>query len=119
MKRDEQQVADLISHLQEKMINPFDIQQYLPELINVSTGIKASKEVQESLLKSVDTGNAMVKTFVGSALSVGKCGSFYGPIKRSNIKTCSDTNKKTRLICRSGETVQGNINPELTSRSSS
>ena len=113
MKRDEQQVADLISHLQEKMINPFDIQQYLPELINVSTGIKASKEVQESLLKSVDTGNAMVKTFVGSALSVGKCGSFYGPIKRSNIKTCSDTNKKTRLICRSGETVQGNINPEL------
>jgi hypothetical protein len=71
------------------------------------------KEVQESLLKSVDTGNAMVKTFVGSALSVGKCGSFYGPIKRSNIKTCSDTNKKTKLKCRSGETVQGDFNPEL------
>jgi hypothetical protein len=46
------------------MINPFDIQQHPPELINVSTGLKASKEVQESLLKSVDTGNAMVKTFV-------------------------------------------------------
>jgi hypothetical protein len=62
VKRDEQLVADLISHLQEKMINPFDIQQHPPELINVSTGHKASKEVQESLLKSVDTGNAMVKT---------------------------------------------------------
>jgi hypothetical protein len=95
------------------MINPFDIQQHPPELINVSTGLKASKEVQESLLKSVDTGNAMVKTFVGSALSVGKSGSFYGPIKRSNIKTFSDMNKKTKLKCRSGETVQGNINPEL------
>lgn len=34
MKLDEQQVADLISHLQEKMINPFDIQQHPPELIN-------------------------------------------------------------------------------------
>jgi hypothetical protein len=54
------------------MINPFDIQQHPPELINVSAGLNASKEVQESLLKSVDTGNAMVKTFVGSALSVGR-----------------------------------------------
>jgi hypothetical protein len=53
------QVADLISHLQEKMINPFDIQQYLPQLINVSTGIKASKEVQESLLKPVGTGKLL------------------------------------------------------------
>jgi hypothetical protein len=46
-------------------------------------------------------------------LSVGKSGSFYGSIKRSNIKSFSDMNKKTKLKCRSGETVQGNINPEL------
>ena len=116
MKRDEQQVADLISHLQEKMINLFDIQQHPSKLINVSMGLKASKEVQEWLPKSVDTFIAMVKTFVGSALSVGKSGSLYGPIKRSNIKTFSDMNKKTKLKCRSGETVQGNINPELTFR---
>jgi cytochrome c556 len=45
MKRNEKQVTDLISHLQEKMINPFDIQQNPPELINVSTGLKASTEV--------------------------------------------------------------------------
>ena len=99
-KRDEQQVADLISHLQKKLINQFDIQQHPPELIKVSTGLKASKEVQESLLESVDTGNAMVKTFVGSALSVGKTGSLYGPIQRSNFKTFSDMNKKTKLKCR-------------------
>ena len=72
MKPNDQQVADLISHLQEKMINPFDIQLHPPELINVSTGLKASKEVQESLLKSVDMGNVMFKIFVGSALTVGK-----------------------------------------------
>ena len=93
MKRDEQQVADLISHLQEKMINPFDIQQPPLESSNVSTGLKVSTEVQESLLKSVDTGNDMVKTFVGSALSVGKSGSFYGPIKRSNIYEQEDEAK--------------------------
>jgi hypothetical protein len=97
MKRDEQQGTDLISHLQEKMINPFDIQHCPPELINVSTGLKASKEVQESLLKPVDTGNALVKTFFCSALSIGKSGSFYGPIKRSNIKIFSDMSKKTKL----------------------
>jgi hypothetical protein len=46
MKRDEQQVADLISHLQEKMINPFDIQQHPAELIDVryfNRTIKTSK----------------------------------------------------------------------------
>jgi hypothetical protein len=42
----------------------------------------------------------MVKTFVGSALSVGKSGIFYGPIKRSNIKTFSGMNKQTKLRCR-------------------
>jgi hypothetical protein len=82
------------------MINRFDIQQHPPELINVSTGLIASKEVQESLLKSVDTGNSMVKTFLGSAFSVGKSGSLYGPFKRSDIKTFSDMNKKTKLKCR-------------------
>ena len=89
------------------MINPFDIQLHPPELINVSTGLKASKEVQESLLKSVDMGNVMVKKIVGSALTVGKSGSFYGPIQRSQIKTFSDMNKKTNLKCRSGEPVNG------------
>jgi hypothetical protein len=48
-------------------------------------------------VKPVDTGNALVKTFVGSALSIGKSGSFYGPIKRSNIKIFSDMSKKTKL----------------------
>ena len=100
MKWDEQSVTDLISHLQKKMINPFDIQQHPPELINVSTGLKVSKEVQESPLRSVDTVNAMVKSFVGSALSVGKSVNLHGPIKRSNIKTFSDINKKTKLRCR-------------------
>ena len=95
------------------MVNPFDIQQHPPELVNISTGLKASKEVQESLLNAVDTGTEMSKKFIDSALSEGMSRSFYGPIQRSNIKTFSDMNKKTKLKCRSGETVQGNINPEL------
>ena len=45
MKRNEQQVAYLISHLQEKMINPFDIQQHPPELINVYTGLNGSARI--------------------------------------------------------------------------
>ncbi|CAC5364654.1 unnamed protein product [Mytilus coruscus] len=113
MKRDEQQVIDLISHLQETMVNPFDIQHHPSELVNISTGLKASKEVQESLLNAIDTCTAMIKKFFDSALSAGMSRSFYGPIQRSNIKTFSDMNKKTKLKCRSGETVQGNINPEL------
>ncbi|CAC5412947.1 unnamed protein product [Mytilus coruscus] len=58
VKRDEQHI-DLISHLQKTMVNPFDIQQYHPELLNIPTGIKASKEVQESPLEKIDTGTFM------------------------------------------------------------
>ena len=46
MRLDEQQVADLIRHLQKKMGNPFDIQQHASELVIVSTGINASKNAQ-------------------------------------------------------------------------
>ena len=113
MKRDDQHVASLISHLQEKMINPFDIKQHPHELVNISTGLHASKEIQDFLLNAVDTGNTMAKKFITTSLSENMSGSFYGPIQRSNIKTFADMHKKTKLRCRSGEIIKSNINPEL------
>jgi hypothetical protein len=84
-----------------------------------------STEVQESLLKSVDTGNAMVKTFVGSALSVGKSGnqprsdfhcctevshdmSCNVPSYQCRFLSCETTNTTVTLaIFNDGETVYG------------
>jgi hypothetical protein len=52
MKRDEQQVNDLIDHIRNKMTDPFDVALHPALLINISTGMHASKDVQDSLLNS-------------------------------------------------------------------
>jgi Txe/YoeB family toxin of Txe-Axe toxin-antitoxin module len=48
MKRDDQQVTDLIDHIVNKMTDPFDGALHPTPLINISTGMHASREVQES-----------------------------------------------------------------------
>jgi hypothetical protein len=64
MKRDEQQVNDLIDHIRNKMTDPFDVALHPALLINISTGMHASKDVQDSLLNSIDEGTKMAKSFV-------------------------------------------------------
>ena len=95
------------------MINPFDIEKHPKELINISTGLHASKDVQDSLSKVVETGTNMSKRFIESTLSENMSGSFFGPIQRSNLKTFTDMHKKTKLKCRSGDIIKTNVNPEL------
>jgi hypothetical protein len=56
MKLDEQQVNDLIDHIRYKMTDLFDVALHPAPLINISTGMHASKDVQDSLLNSIDEG---------------------------------------------------------------
>ena len=72
MKRDEQQVNDLIDHIRNKMTDPFDVALHPALLINISTGMHASKDVQDSLLNSIDEGTKMAKSFVKGSLSNGQ-----------------------------------------------
>jgi hypothetical protein len=72
MKRNEQQVNDLIDHIRNKMTDPFDVALHPALLINISTGMHASKDVQDSLLNSIDEGTKMAKSFVKGSLSNGQ-----------------------------------------------
>ena len=68
-----------------------------------------SREVQESLLNCVEEGTTMVTSLVDGSLSEGQFRSFYNPSTRSKLKSFEDMTHKTKLKCRSGDTV----NPEL------
>jgi hypothetical protein len=43
-KRDEEQVQAIVSHLSETMTDPFDIEDHLPCLMNISTGMHATQK---------------------------------------------------------------------------
>jgi hypothetical protein len=80
LKQDEEQVQAIVNHLSETMTDPFDIQAHPPCLMNISTGMHATREVQDSLLSAVNEGEKKSRNFVSNALSVGQSVSFYSPI---------------------------------------
>jgi hypothetical protein len=59
------------------MTDFFDIEAHPPCLMNISTGMYATREVQDSLLSAVNEGEKKCRKFVNSALSVGQEG---GPL---------------------------------------
>ena len=72
-----------------------------------------SRDVQESLLNCVEEGTKMVISLVDDSLSEGQSRSFYNPSTRSKLKSFEDMTHKTKLKCRSGDTVTVHMNPEL------
>ena len=89
LKRDEEQVQAIVNHLNETMSDPFDIEAHPPCLMNMSTGMHTTREVQDYLLSAIRQ-------------SV----SFYSPISMSKLKTFEHMNAKT-LKCTSGEIITG------------
>ena len=65
-KQDGDHVRALISHLKNNMTNPFDFS-FLDHnvLINISTGMHATDEVQPSLLKAVKNGKDRMEAING------------------------------------------------------
>jgi hypothetical protein len=116
LKRDEEHVQLLVDHIAQRMTNPFNVSSHPKPLINISTGMHASREIETSRINSSDDGTKMAKTFVNSAFSKGQSGNFYSPIPRSTLKTFEDLTKKTKLKCRSGEVLEAHINSELVFR---
>lgn len=113
MNRDEQNVSDLVSYVHSNMTDPFNITDHPKYLINISTGMQASKDVQDSLLKSLERGNQMVKSFVEGCFNEGENRVFYSPISRSPLKTFEDMTKTSKLKCKTGDFVKAHINPEM------
>jgi hypothetical protein len=80
LKRDEEQVQAIVNHLNETITDPFDIEAHPSCLMNISTGMHATREVQDSLLSALNEGEKKCRNFVNSALSAGQSVSFYSPI---------------------------------------
>jgi hypothetical protein len=53
LKRDEEQVRAIVNHLNETMTDPFDIEAHPPCLMNISTDMHTTREVQDYLLSAV------------------------------------------------------------------
>ena len=64
LKRDEEQVQAIVNHLSETMTDPFDIEDHLPCLMNISTGMHATREVQDYLLSTVNEGEKSAETLL-------------------------------------------------------
>jgi hypothetical protein len=61
LTRDEEQVQAIVNHLNETMTDPFDIEAHPPCLMNISAGMHATREVQDSLLSAVNEGEKNVQ----------------------------------------------------------
>ncbi|CAC5422190.1 unnamed protein product [Mytilus coruscus] len=116
LMRDEEQVQAIVTHLNQTVTDPFDIDVHPHCLINISTDMHATREVQDFLLSAVNAGENMCRKFVNSAVSIGQSGNFYRPTIKSKLKTFTQTNAKRTLKCKSGQTITGHINPEIVFR---
>ena len=64
LKRDEEQVQAMVNHLNETMTDPFDIEAHPPCVMNISTGMHATREVQDSLLSVGSEGEKSAETLL-------------------------------------------------------
>jgi hypothetical protein len=71
--RDEEQVQAIVNHLSETMTDPFDIEDHPPCLMNISTGMHATREVQDSLLSAVNEGEKKALSFIALLNDARKC----------------------------------------------
>jgi hypothetical protein len=71
LHRDEAHVQLIINHVNDHMTNPFDASSHPKALINISTGMHATREIQESLTGTVDEGMKMLQSFVNRTLREG------------------------------------------------
>ena len=112
-KRDEEHHHMMSSHLDNHMTNPFELENYPDKLINISTGVHATDEVQKYLLSAKTVGTHHMEKFVQESLSLDCSKSFYSPISRLKIKTFADMNKNTRVCGPSGRMLNVSVKPEL------
>ena len=97
------------------MRNPFNKENYV--LINTSTGLHASREVQSSLLNCVNNNNAKVHAFINGALdSVGTI-NFYESTKQTQLVTFAHMTKKIKLKSKGGFKL-AHTSPQLIMRRS-
>jgi hypothetical protein len=112
IRKDETDVSSLVDLLENDWINPF--QQDPLDLISLSTGTAASKEVSQDLLSAKQKGEVAYLNFQVQRLQQGE--GFYDTIKRLNLKTFNNMKKaktikgtKTEIVLKADRRVFGNM----------
>ena len=116
MKQDDHDVSQMTRHLRDNMTNPFQVDDH-PEgqLVNISSGVIATKDVQKSLSSVLDVGTIQMEEFVNESLSTDGNRSMYHPIRKSNLKTFTSLKKKTPIKIMGQKTLVS-MNPEMVFR---
>ena len=69
MKQDEPQATKIVDYLTLNMTDPFFVDEHPDEIINISSGVIASKEVQKSLLTAIPNGTDSFHKFLTDRLT--------------------------------------------------
>ena len=83
MRKDEKDVQSVINNLQI-WVNPFDVQGSDVSLVNLASGIVASKEVSDALLSAHLTGEQQFMKFVNERIRTQKV-DFFSPLSKLNL----------------------------------
>ena len=83
---DQQDVAKIKCYINEQCHRPFDLDDVPSDLVNITTGQVASKEVEKSMNALPEKGQKLLEKFIEDRL-VEKNTSFWAPIKKNPIVT--------------------------------
>ena len=94
----------------ESFLNPFATES-TEQLLSLSSGATTTQEGQKDVLRAEQAGKDAKETFIATHLVLG-C-NFFKPVKRPNLKTLADMNKKNKVTMTKDTVVQfqqeGNI----------
>ena len=102
--RDETDVKNIISLLQDTWLKPFNPD--LQDLVCLSTGKMAFSEVQDDLLQAKDVGEEGYKAFREQRLECDPPNvKFHDTMKKAKLKTFTDLNKKIKVKASNNQEV--------------
>lgn len=95
-------------------VDPFNITEPPTNLVNIATGTIAPKDIEDSMLNSLDKGETAVKVFAEERFCVleGETQpkrSFYDPLPRPNIRTFSELAKTEHKVWNRKHKSRGDV----------
>lgn len=98
MQRDDSHARAMISHLENNMTHPFRPDDHVENvLLNISSGMLATPDVQNSLPNAVESGEQHMNKFIEGALSAEGQRSFFAPVSKNKLLTFTDMLKPTAV----------------------
>ena len=94
IKTDSKAVEQVVYNLTNVVTNPWSND---GDLINLSTGITATLDVREDLLKAREKGQAAMRSFVTSRCLSDPSKDFFDPLKKMNLKSFKSLKAVTKV----------------------